>query len=129
MASQFVSATPLLASLDIGATLDFYASKLGFEILYSEQGVYGIVSQGGVQLHFWACSDRRIAEATACRVQVTDIELLYAHCKQHHIVHPRGALATQPWGNQEFGVLDPDGNLVTFYQPVASAHPPTVEKS
>lgn len=31
-------------------------------------------------------------------------------------MHPRAALRHQPWGVREFGVLDPDGNLVTLYE-------------
>ncbi len=114
---EYIVATPVLASLDIERSVEFFCSKLGFVKIYAVQGTYGIVSSGSVSIHFWACTDRRIAEATGCRVGVQGIEALFAACTSHGIVHPNAPLAKAPWGNQEFAILDPDGNLVTFYEP------------
>ena len=114
---EFVIATPVLASLNIERSVEFFCSKLGFAKIHADQGTYGIVSSGSVSIHFWACTDRRIAEATGCRVGVQGIEALFAKCVSYGIVHPNAPLAKAPWGNQEFGILDPDGNLITFYEP------------
>jgi hypothetical protein len=113
---KFISSTPVLASLDIERSAEFFASKLGFGKVHVVQGVYGIVSNGSVEIHFWPCTDRRIAEATGCRVQVQAIEALHALCEKHAIVHPNAPLANKPWGTKEFAILDPDGNLITFYE-------------
>jgi len=118
--TEFVIATPVLASLDIKRSVAFFWSKLGFTKIHAEQGAYGIVSSGTVSIHFWACADRRIAEATGCRVGVRGIEPLYADCVKGGIVHPNAPLSTAPWGNREFAILDPDGNLVTFFEPADS---------
>lgn len=118
--TTFVAAVPVLASLDIQRSVDFFASKLDFTRHYVSQGAYGIVSRGNVHIHFWACSDRRIAEATGCRLSVLNVESLYVHCTSQGIVHPNGPLKTTPWGNREFAILDPDGNLVTFFESVAA---------
>ena len=114
---EFVIATPVLASLNIERSVEFFCSKLGFAKIHADQGTYGIVSSGSVSIHFWACTDRQIAEATGCRVGVRGIEALFAKCVSYGIVHPNAPLAKAPWGNQEFGILDPDGNLITFYEP------------
>jgi hypothetical protein len=114
--TQFVSATPVLASLDIGRSVEFFVSKLGFTRVHVSQGEYGIASSGPVEIHFWACTNRSIAEATSCRVRVQGIEGLYAECASRAIVHPNAPLDTRPWGTKEFAILDPDGNLVTFYE-------------
>ncbi len=119
-----VAATPILASLDITRTVAFYADQLGFEVVHAEPGVYGIVRQGPVSIHFWACNDPKIAQATACRIQVQGIERLYAACCDRQIVHPNAPLAAKPWGGQEFAILDPDGNLVTFHQAEGAAPSP-----
>jgi Glyoxalase/Bleomycin resistance protein/Dioxygenase superfamily len=116
--TEFVTATPVLASLDIGRSVAFFCSKLGFTKVHQEQGAYGIVASGSVSIHFWACADKRIAEATGCRVGVRGIEALFAQCMKHGIVHPNAPLSRTPWGNHEFAILDPDGNLVTFHEPV-----------
>ena len=112
--TRFVSATPVLASLDIERSVEFYCSRLGFARVHVQPGTYGIVSRGAVQLHFWACTERHIAENTSCRVRVEGIAALFAQCEAFGIVHPNAALDTRPWGTREFGALDPDGNLVTF---------------
>jgi hypothetical protein len=36
------------------------------------------------------------------------------------VIHPNGALTTQPWGVEDFTVLDADGNAIAFYEPLAS---------
>jgi catechol 2,3-dioxygenase-like lactoylglutathione lyase family enzyme len=118
--ASFVSATPVLASLDIKRSVDFFVSKLGFAAIYAEQGQYGIVSNGPISIHFWACTDPEIPKATGCRVQVRDIANLYTHCSALGIVHPNAPLGTKPWGSHEFAIVDPDGNLVTFYEPVSA---------
>jgi hypothetical protein len=49
---QFVSATPVLASLDIERSIEFFVSKLGFTRVHVSQGEYGIVANGPVEIHF-----------------------------------------------------------------------------
>lgn len=114
--AEYIAAVPVLASLDIERSAEFFAVKLGFMKVHVAQGGYGIVANGPVEIHFWACTDRHIAQATSCRVQVRGIQRLYDQCKGHAIVHPKAPLQTKPWGTKEFAILDPDGNLVTFYE-------------
>lgn len=121
MTVQFVDATPVLASLNIQRSVDFFVSKLGFTEVYAEQGQYGIVRNGSVGINFWACSDPSIPKATSCRVQVRAIQQLHEHCRSVGIVHPNAPLEAKPWGNNEFAILDPDSNLVTFYEPMPGA--------
>ena len=106
----------MLASLDIERSVEFFCARLGFSRVHVQQGTYGVVSRGAVQLHFWACTERHVAECTSCRVRVEGIDSLFAECEAFGIVHPKAPLQTRPWGTREFGVLDPDGNLVTFAQ-------------
>lgn len=113
---QFLAATPVLASLDIARTAAFFESALGFTKIHVEQGVYGVVTRGDVSIHLWACNDKRIAEATSCRVRVTEVESLYQHCTKLGIVHPKAHLEAKPWGTVEFAILDPDGNLIAFHE-------------
>lgn len=114
---KFVATTPVLASLDIERSVEFFVSKLGFTEVYAVQGQYGIVNNGAVHLHFWPCSDAEIPKATGCRVQVAGIEALYQKCRSLDIVHPNAPLEAKPWGNLEFAILDTDGNLITFHEP------------
>jgi catechol 2,3-dioxygenase-like lactoylglutathione lyase family enzyme len=112
---QFLSATPVLASLDIERSVSFRESAFGFARVYCEQGVYGIVSRDAVQLHFRACSNPLIPQATSCRMRVDDIDALHERCAALGIVHPKAPLETKPWGQRGFAALDPDRNLLTFH--------------
>jgi catechol 2,3-dioxygenase-like lactoylglutathione lyase family enzyme len=118
--SDFVATVPVLASLDIQRSVDFFASRLGFTVLYASHGEYGIVARGDVHIHFWACNDPAIASATGCRVNVRNIDSLFAHCSSEGIVHPNAPLRSTPW-NREFAILDTDNNLVTFFEPLNAA--------
>lgn len=113
---KFLRTIPVLASLDIERSAAFFATKLGFTKLHVAQGAYGMVSNGAVEIHLWACADRQIAEATSCRVQVQGIEALHAECARSSLVHPNAPLESKPWGSREFAILDPDGNLITFFE-------------
>ena len=111
---KFISTTPILASLDIKRSLEFFCSKLGFNKVFEEQGAYGIVCRDSIHLHFWACSEKHIAENTSCRIRIVGAESLYKQCVKSDIVHPNAKLEVKPWGTTEFGILDPDGNLITL---------------
>lgn len=47
--TEFVIATPVLASLHIQRSVEFFCSKLGFTRIHEEQGTYGIVLSGSSQ--------------------------------------------------------------------------------
>ena len=119
----FISTTPVLASLDMARTVAFYERVLGAKTLHAEAKAYGIVSLGGLELHFWACDDAAIPQLTSCRIRVSGIAELHEQCRLHNAVHPNGSLRCQPWGTQEFSLLDEDGNCITFYEPAKAAAP------
>jgi hypothetical protein len=113
MTTTFLSAVPVLASLDLERSLAFYEQKLGFQrrALFA---AYAVLARDGVEVHLWKCDDRHIAENTSCRLNVKGIDDLYTECLQKLIVHPNAPLTDQPWGLREFGIVDLDGNLIKF---------------
>ncbi|NDJ51940.1 MAG: VOC family protein, partial [Chloroflexi bacterium] len=42
------------------------------------------------------------------------IDAYYEQVKEKVDIQPEHALKTQPWGQREFFVQDPDGNMITF---------------
>ena len=48
--SRMLSATPVLASLDIQRSVEFFRSRLGFTVLHAQQGGYGVVSRDAVSI-------------------------------------------------------------------------------
>lgn len=112
-----VAASPKLASLDIERSLAF-CEALGFRRIHAASD-YGVVRRDDVSLHFWLCSDPRIPKETGCRITVAEIDALASQLSTLGLIHPNGQLASKPWGMREVSILDVDGNLVTFAEPVA----------
>ena len=69
--SMFDRAIPVLASLDIATSLDFF-HKLGFETHDFGDNNYGIAICEHIEIHFWLCTDKHVAENTSCYVRVLE---------------------------------------------------------
>ena len=110
--SMFDRAMPVLASLDIAASLDFF-HKLGFETHDFGDSDYGIAIREHIEIHFWLCTDRHIAENTSCYVRMNDIHALHADLAKRMDV---GKVVETSWDMDELHVYDPSGSLVKFGQ-------------
>ena len=110
--SMFDRAMAVLASLDIAASLDFF-HKLGFETHDFGDHTYGIAIREHIEIHFWLCTDRHVAENTSCYVRVNDIHALQEDFAKRTKV---GGVVKTPWGMDELYVWDASGSLVKFGQ-------------
>jgi uncharacterized glyoxalase superfamily protein PhnB len=119
---RFLTAVPALPVSDERRAVAFYESVLGFVELVVDGKGLGILRRDDVELHLWVAdgsapgAERHLAGSASCRVQVTGIEALYEQCASLGVVHPNALLRETPWGTREFGVLDPDNNLIGLYQ-------------
>ena len=109
--SLFDRAIPMLASLDIAASLDYF-NKLGFET-HNFGDSYGIAVREHIEIHFWLCTDKNVAENTSCYVRVNDIHALRADLARRTDV---GEVVETSWGIDELYVWDPSGSLMKFGQ-------------
>ena len=110
--SMFDRAIPVLASLEIATSLNFF-HKLGFETRNFGNHNYGIAIRERIEIHFWLCTDKHVAENTSCYVRVNDIHALHADFAKRIDV---GDVVETPWGMDELYVYDPSGSLVKFGQ-------------
>jgi len=112
-AGRISAAHPILPAQDLDETEAFYR-QLGF-ISQGRWGGYMILSREGVELHFWICADRKIAENTSCYLRTPNVDALHAAFGT-----PSGGKITlpenRPWGMREFYVMDPNGNLLRVGQ-------------
>jgi catechol 2,3-dioxygenase-like lactoylglutathione lyase family enzyme len=130
---KFIAPTPAMPTQDVPVAIDFYKDVLGFESVHVESGfallrrdrttisLWGATDEGwrdGLDLDKPVCSGAEsfIAGTASCSVEVEGVDELYAEFAERGIVHPNGHIGDQPWGTREFGIVDPDGNLVTFWQ-------------
>ena len=112
--STLGKAIPVLASLDMLRTLDFYREILGFKTRHFAAANYGIAQRGDTELHFWACTEKHIAENTSCYIRVADIEGVHREFSAR--LPTLSPVVHTAWGMDELYVIDPDGNLLKFGQ-------------
>lgn len=109
-------AVPVLASLDIFKTVDFYQKKLGFDRVGWKDENYAVIGRDKIEIHFWKCKNKIFPENTSCYIHVNNVDGLYKEMMASGVVHPNGPLQDQPWGMREFAILDGDGNMIKFGQ-------------
>ena len=111
----------------------FYVDMLGFEVVAEDDG-FALFRQDDATLSLWGATDESwqtrtdwttpvssgaetfIAGTASCAFEITGVDELYARCSERDIVHPNAHVADTDWGTREFAVLDPDGNLVRFWE-------------
>ena len=112
---------PKLPMRNKAVTKDFYINKLGFQVFGSnDYDGYLMVYKDNVQIHFFEFKHLDPKENYGqVYIRTNDIDQLYQTLADNQVtIHPNGHLATKPWGQKEFALLDPDNNLLTFGQPV-----------
>lgn len=119
---------PVLMSSDPSRSTRFFA-QLGFAVTFQDRSVsprYVAISRDGVTLHLqwqdkaqWACTHDR----PTYRFLVQDVDGLFETFRSAGAIarsrSPWAAPGDTPWGTREFHVLDPDGNGLQFYRPLA----------
>ena len=113
---KIIQAVPVLPSMDIAGSVQFFVEKLGFSdpFQHGDPAQYGGVARDGVQVHFITVKKKLVCEWTVCRIYVEEIDQLYTEAQAAGIVHPNGPLTKQDWGERDFSVLDHCGVLITF---------------
>ena len=108
--AKITAMNPVLASLDLARTVEFYICYLGFKKILCDSTL-AIVARDGFGLQFWKCDDKYIAENTSVYIDVDDIQNLHAEFQKSGTPH-LAALQKRSWGMTEMYVSDFDGNLL-----------------
>lgn len=111
MTTSIEATVPVLASLGLDESRDFYVSHLGFRLLRQDAD-YLMLARDGAELHFWLCADRHVAKNTSCYVRTGDCQALFDEFSRHGLALQPPVL--RPWGMKELYVIDPHGNLLKF---------------
>jgi len=123
-----VAAEPELFVADIKTPCDFFASKLGFTVVftYGEPPFYGQVKRDGARLNL-RCVDRPVIDpelrdreellSAALTVATADeIKQLFLEFQAAGVTFFQ-TLKRQPWDAKNFIIKDVDGNLILFAGP------------
>ena len=126
---------PALPVRDAAASVDFYRGKLGFDVLHHDGG-FAVLARDDAVLHLWEASDETwreresldrpvrsgaesfIAGTASCRIDTAGVDDLYSELSAADVLHPVSAdgVSETDYGTREFATVDPDGNLVTFFE-------------
>jgi catechol 2,3-dioxygenase-like lactoylglutathione lyase family enzyme len=106
---------PELPCTDVSAAVAYYRDVLGFSINY-EQADIGVMDRDAVRVLLVARTERHTGIGSTY-VYVDDADALHAECVG------KGALVSgdpvsHEWGLRDFRVTDPEGNTITFGQPL-----------
>ncbi len=118
---MLTSITPKLPMRNKAITLDYYVNQLGFKYIGSDDyDFYLIVEKDNLQIHFFEFKELNTLENYGqVYIRTNDIHELYKSMQVKNVaIHPNGHLATKPWQQIEFSLLDPDYNLLTFGQSI-----------
>jgi uncharacterized glyoxalase superfamily protein PhnB len=133
--AKLVSIMPSVPICVPNVALAFYCGRLGFGIRHQFDTGGAILIRDSVELHLTPLNDETwrsradfmsrpvksgaesfLPGTSAYRIEVNDVRALYEEYRAKGAIHPRGELTEQPWGDVDFAVGDPDGNLLTFFQ-------------
>lgn len=130
---RLFAAVPVLPVAAIAPATGFWRDRLGFKIDHADEG-YAVLVRDGIEVHLWAARDETwrdrpdrplvtgaesfLAGTASARVLVRGIDTLFEEMRDAGVLHPNGPLADKPYGLREFAILDLDGNLVTFFEPL-----------
>jgi catechol 2,3-dioxygenase-like lactoylglutathione lyase family enzyme len=126
---------PALPARDVARSVEFYGERYGFEALHHDGG-FAVLRRDDAIVHLWQADDESwverpagespvrsgaesfIAGTASCRIEVEDVDGLYAELRERDILHPvsREGVAATDFGTREFATLDRDGNLIAFYR-------------
>jgi catechol 2,3-dioxygenase-like lactoylglutathione lyase family enzyme len=127
---------PALPVRDVRAAVAHYVERFGFEVRHHD-GDFAVIARDDAVLHLWGATDDDwrtrpdlaerpicsgaesfIAGTASCRIEVNDVDALYAELEAAGVLHPvsRDGVTTTDFGTREFATLDTDGNLLSFFR-------------
>jgi catechol 2,3-dioxygenase-like lactoylglutathione lyase family enzyme len=126
---------PALPALDVAASVAFYNDRLGFATLHHDGG-FAVLARDDAIVHLWESRDESwrsredlaarpvcsgaesfLSSTASCRIEVDRVDELYVELRAADVLHPAfvDGVSVTDFGTREFAVLDPDGNLISFY--------------
>ncbi len=107
-------------------------SIVGFTLGYHEGG-FAVLLYNDIRLiHLWEANPKvgvllviqhqlfrvqnRLLQAASCRIEVEGRDELYQEILPLDILHPNAKISDRWWGVRDFGITDPDNNLIEFFE-------------
>jgi len=119
-APRVLGIAPQLLVDDLDSSVEYYRSRLGFQVEFIYEGFYASVSRDGCEIHLKHATkvvedrqNRKTNEHLDAAIQVTGIDALYQEMQDRGaaILKP---LELRPWNVRDFYIEDPDGYILCF---------------
>lgn len=134
MSASLGRTIPALPARDVSASVAFYRERLGFKPLHHDGG-FAVLERDDAVVHLWQADDESwqergslerpvrsgaesfLAGTASCRIEVVGVDTLFEELGED-VLHPvsREGVTATDFGTREFATLDPDGNLVAFFE-------------
>jgi catechol 2,3-dioxygenase-like lactoylglutathione lyase family enzyme len=116
---ELLTTVPVFSVSNVQESVAFYRDRLGFSVEFEmTEFPYAGVSRGGMTLHLDAGTHEFSSVPTCCRFHIRGVDGLFEELDPLGVVKPDERLETMPHGLRQFSILDPDGNRITFAEPV-----------
>ena len=118
--TEFLHTNPVFASQDVRRDIAWYEEQLGFKKNFDsgdEPLNYAGVSRQGVYLHMQYQFPKDMW-ASDLRIQVKNIQPLFDEYLKKGLLKENALRLSTLWGTNEFGLFDPSGNRIHFYEEI-----------
>jgi catechol 2,3-dioxygenase-like lactoylglutathione lyase family enzyme len=99
---------------DLQRSLDFYCSIPGARVLFERPGQFAMLQIGNGRLGLLQHGSGFHVE-----IEAANLDEIYVQVRQAGL-EPQSPPTVRPWGERDFLVTDPDGNLIEFGEAHAS---------
>ena len=120
---KFLYMSPVLASPDVSRDIGWYENKLGFKNVFDSSAYqkgtidYAVVGRQNLFLHLQFQYPKDMT-STDVRFQVEHIEQIIEEYITKELITSEKVNWKTAWGTKEFGVFDPSGNRISFFEDV-----------
>ena len=109
---MFQKAIPVLPSMNLKETIDFYETRIGFTGI--NMGSYAILKHGFAEIHFYLVTDINAFHPATCLIRTDNVEDLYTIFAGKDMLYFPGQVNDMRFGKKEFSIKDNNGNIIRF---------------
>jgi catechol 2,3-dioxygenase-like lactoylglutathione lyase family enzyme len=120
---MFRETHPIVGTRDIERSIEFYTSKLGFDLTFRDSADtpnYIVFRRDAVALHMQFQYEHEMG-TIRLRFLVEDPDALFGEYRQRGVECSAAGIQNTSWGTREFALYDPDRNAFAFYRHLTDA--------
>ena len=119
--TKFLRLSPVMASSDVPRDIEWYESMLGFKNVYDSSAYqegkidYAVLGRQNLFVHLQYQFPKDMT-STDVRIQVKNIDPIFEEYVNTGVIPKDRMRRSTGWHTDEFGLFDPSGNRITFFE-------------